>query len=311
MKNSLIILGIILILFLTTYYMESTTATIDIYSADANTLERLTVDKLTVHANASIEDRLLIITQGLSEKVFKLPMAFIEIKQIFNQDIAYINLLESPDKDKTHAWNIGYFQGSTGSAVTSIALVDSYLQPDYEGAWIDGVKFLYEGETIQFDHVYGLQQTQYRHKVYTLAEIDENDKLLENISLKSKSISDNKREITYELRGEFPANVMVQHYAANDSFNLLILESPIRALNIKVDFAENFMPYTETFDWKIPISNPDTFLEKLKNYDLTLYEKFINEDPVYLSVLLADFNSWLNAESEYLNSVRFIDIITD
>jgi hypothetical protein len=53
-------------------------------------------------------------------------------------------------------WRYQYFQGSTGGHDTSVSLARTLLQPDYQGDWIQGVKFSYEGKPIeagQWDHL--------------------------------------------------------------------------------------------------------------------------------------------------------------
>ncbi|HDR88948.1 MAG TPA: hypothetical protein ENN63_04880 [Bacteroidetes bacterium] len=47
-----------------------------------------------------------------------------------------------------------FFQGSAGGTNTTITLRESFLQPGYEGSWINGVIFLYQGEPIgEWDHI--------------------------------------------------------------------------------------------------------------------------------------------------------------
>ncbi|MGC9472053.1 MAG: hypothetical protein ACP5D1_10960 [Bacteroidales bacterium] len=52
-----------------------------------------------------------------------------------------------------HSW-YDFFQGSAGGTSTTITLRESFLQPGYEGPWINGVIFLYQGEPIgEWDHI--------------------------------------------------------------------------------------------------------------------------------------------------------------
>jgi hypothetical protein len=256
-----------------------------------------------------VEERLQAITKGLSEQVFKLPMELFEIREIFNQKIAVINVMEASDNTGLYPWNSGYFQGSTGGAITSITLVESYLQKGYEGEWIDGVKFLYEGDIIEFDHVYGLRLTQYRSKKHVMDQMNENDELLPGIILKSKFKSDNQREVAYELNGEFPANVMIYHNPYDSNYYATLYESPIRALEIEIGFTENLLPYVETFDWMIHIRNPELFVSELKAYDQEQYQQLMTTDYTELSVTFRAFSSWLLAESEFTNSMEYVKFI--
>ncbi len=311
MKNAIIVIAVVLVLFLLTSYMESMYTTMEIYTADVDTFERGTAAEIRVKSDASVAERLEAITQGLSTHVFKLPMEFLGIDLVFNQKVARVNLMENPKNPDLYPWNTGYFQGSTGGAITSISLIDSYLQPTYEEEWIDGVKFLYEGETIEFEHVYGLQQTQYRIHDYKLNDLSVNDELLEGLFLKYKMISDDGLEVAYELDGPFQAIARFHYFEYEDAYRVMLLDSPLRAVNIEVDFAEDKMPYTESFNWMFDLSNPEYFRVALKAYDETLYDAFKDGDPVELPVLLSSFTSWLFAESEYTNSVKFVEILEE
>ena len=74
--------------------------------------------------------------------------------------VATINLADSG----TNKW-VPKFQGSTGGAVTSNTLIENFLQSNNKskGEWIDGVKFLYNNETIEYDHVSDLSTMKYRN----------------------------------------------------------------------------------------------------------------------------------------------------
>ena len=51
-------------------------------------------------------------------------------------------------------WSSGYFQGSTGGNATVTKLIRTFLQEDFEGEWVDGVKFLYNNDdTNNFEHI--------------------------------------------------------------------------------------------------------------------------------------------------------------
>ncbi|MCD4711660.1 MAG: hypothetical protein K8R73_00110 [Clostridiales bacterium] len=303
------VFAIILILLLLTWYNESNYTYMTLYTGNIDTLEIENATQVRVESTASVEDRLLAITKGLSDQIFKLPMELLEIREIFNQKIAIVNVMETRDSPDLYPWNTGYFQGSTGGAITSITLVESYLQNGYEGEWIDGVKFLYEGETIEFEHVFGLQQTQYRSIKYVLDQLDENDELLPGIILKSKFKSEDLREVAYELEGEFPANVLMDYNSENSTVHAMIFESPLRALEIEIPFTDKLIPYKESFDWMIHIQNPEVFQSELKAYDQKLYQELLDTGSIELSLTFSSFSSWLIAESEYSSSMEFVEFI--
>ncbi|MBF2062880.1 MAG: hypothetical protein IGS39_00360 [Calothrix sp. C42_A2020_038] len=54
------------------------------------------------------------------------------------------------------SWRYGYFQGSAGGYATTVTLTRTFVQPNYQGAWIKGVQFYYAGKPIQdgdWDHI--------------------------------------------------------------------------------------------------------------------------------------------------------------
>ena len=90
----------------------------------------------------------------------------IEVKSIDN-GIAMINLDEHSWVKQTttppsipgcsgKSWRYGYFQGSAGGFATTETLARTFVQPDYKGDWIKGVRFSYAGKPIQdgdWDHI--------------------------------------------------------------------------------------------------------------------------------------------------------------
>ncbi len=98
-----------------------------------------------------------------------LPIEVKEIMLVDGKKIAIVNLSEaqdfkesSPENYKGFTWCMMYFQGSCGGITTSKNLMESFLQRDFKGVWIDGVQFLYEGGRVEFEHVGVLYETQYR-----------------------------------------------------------------------------------------------------------------------------------------------------
>lgn len=132
---------------------------LSIYNQDANTMEIKEIAKIEVNENLSLEDKLKKLGQALSEKVFdKLPIELKSIDTIDGKKIATINLKDNGDSK----WTLK-FQGSTGGQMTSDSLLETFLQVKYSGEWIDGVKFLYNGELIEYDHVSALSEIQTRN----------------------------------------------------------------------------------------------------------------------------------------------------
>ena len=101
------------------------------------------------------------LSKTVSEKKFdKLPIEVKSIDTVNGKKVATINLAYSGTKQ----W-VPKFQGSTGGAVTSNTLIENFLQSNNKskGEWIDGVKFLYNNETIEYDHVSDLSTIKYRN----------------------------------------------------------------------------------------------------------------------------------------------------
>lgn len=97
---------------------------------------------------ASREDKLKKLAERVSR--FRFDNHPVEVKDVVSQDgrrVAIIDLRE-PNWDG-YGWRTGYFQGSAGARATRTTLTRTFAQPNYSGNWVDGVKFLYEGEPIR------------------------------------------------------------------------------------------------------------------------------------------------------------------
>lgn len=142
-----------------------------VFSVNDLTLNKEAAAKVTMDKNLPLKDKLSLVAKKLSEKVFgNLPIEVVSIENVGNKKVATINLKESAQnqgvkdnsKLKGENWAASRFQGSTGGAVTAKSLTETFLQKDYKGEWIDGVRFYYENKPIQFQHVEGLSEIIYR-----------------------------------------------------------------------------------------------------------------------------------------------------
>ncbi|WP_238915384.1 hypothetical protein [Clostridium sp. YIM B02555] len=134
---------------------------INIYSIDENSLEPNQSGNIEVNENSTLEDKLKQLSKALSEKKFdNLPIEIKSIDTVNGKKVATINLADANNKK----W-ISKFQGSTGGSVTSGTLIENFLQSNNKsrGEWIDGVKFLYNNEKIEYEHVSNLSEVQYRN----------------------------------------------------------------------------------------------------------------------------------------------------
>ena len=134
---------------------------LSIYTIDENSLEPNESNTIEVNETLSLEDKLKALSKEISEKKFdKLPIEVKSIDKVNGKKVATINLADSG----TNKW-VSKFQGSTGGSVTSNTLIENFLQSNNKskGEWIDGVKFLYNNETIEYDHVSDLSTIKYRN----------------------------------------------------------------------------------------------------------------------------------------------------
>jgi len=134
---------------------------LSIYTIDVNSLEPNESNTIEVNETLSLEDKLKALSKELSEKKFdKLPIEVKSIDTVKGKKVATINLTDS----STQKW-VPKFQGSTGGTVTANTLIENFLQSNNKsrGEWIDGVKFLYNNNPIEYEHVADLSTTQYRN----------------------------------------------------------------------------------------------------------------------------------------------------
>lgn len=150
---------------------ENTEVSLSLYSADVDSLELTKIGSLKVEKDAPLKDKLDKLASELSKNVFSsLPITVTKIETIDGKKIATVNLSETNESKQLSdladyngdTWLRHKLQGSTGASVTSKSLIETFLQRDYTGEWIDGVKFTYEGEEPFFEHALNLSETNYR-----------------------------------------------------------------------------------------------------------------------------------------------------
>ena len=133
---------------------------LSIYSIDENSLEPNEVGSVSLDANLNLNDKLAQFSNSISKTNFDgLTIQVKSIDTIDGKKVATINLADSGN----NTW-VQRFQGSTGGQVTANTLIENYLQSNNKSnfEWIDGVKFLYNNETIEYDHVAELSEIHYR-----------------------------------------------------------------------------------------------------------------------------------------------------
>lgn len=142
-----------------------------IYTANILTYKDEIKYYMAIPKELSLEEKLSTIANKLSQYCFNgLPIEVLEIKKVEGKKIAIIDLkelsfnqgIDDYTKFIGSTWKTYYLQGTTGGAITSKQLVDTFLQKGYQGEWIEGVQFLYEGEIIDYEHVFGLSDIHWR-----------------------------------------------------------------------------------------------------------------------------------------------------
>ena len=146
-----------------------------IYSADpdnyynkaTDTYNTEIVGYITMPKEDSLKSKLDTIAVSLSETCFgNLP---IEVLDIDDKKIAIIDLEEASKQNTSlqtsSSWATGFFQGSTGGTITTIRLTESFLQKYYKGEWIEGIRFLYKGQPVDFQHTPELSKIIYRRSL--------------------------------------------------------------------------------------------------------------------------------------------------
>ena len=308
-RTALSLILVVSTILLVLYLSKSDKLAFPIYTANADTYQREKVADVRVEKEAEIDTILEALVKGLSEKVFILPMTYEGIEMIFGQKIAVVNLHESGDENPPVSWRTGYFQGSTGGVVTSVSLQETMLQRDYDGDWVDGVKFLYEGEPIEFEHVSGLSGAQYRTVHYILDELNIGDTLANIFELESKTLSENGRTITYALKGEYDVKGRIYYFEGGMEPWLEILESPIRGISLEIGFGDDLDPYIERFRYYIKISNVEMFLGQMEIQDPEKYASLMETGTTDVFMRLRGISSILWAESELYSESEFVEFL--
>lgn len=142
-----------------------------LYKGDSNAEKVEKFKELKIKSEASINDKLTYLASELSKEVFSgLEIKIESIKDENGKKIAVINLIENEEfmkatddsKYKFKSWSNNFFQGSAGGGITSKVLKETFLQRDLKAEWIDGIRFLYNGGEVGFQHVESLSRVSYR-----------------------------------------------------------------------------------------------------------------------------------------------------
>jgi hypothetical protein len=133
-----------------------------VYGSDKAAMNIETNFYISIPKSLPIIEKLRIIADRLSRFKFSdLPIEVLRIENQNGKKIAIINLKEhewnrnidwsKPFQVSGNAgatWRTQYFQGTTGGGFTTVTLIETFLQNEYSGDWIDGIRFMYENQPI-------------------------------------------------------------------------------------------------------------------------------------------------------------------
>lgn len=133
-----------------------------IYAFNVETEDIVIKDKFQVKKYIDLEQKLLLLSEKLSKENFEgKKIVLSEIKNEKGSKIAYFDLRDTNEQD---SWN-PYFQGSLGGFSTKLSLVETFLQRDFAGKWIDGIKISYNGSFKEFDHINFSDEIYWRNNI--------------------------------------------------------------------------------------------------------------------------------------------------
>jgi hypothetical protein len=143
-----------------------------IYTADSFLYGKIVDAYIYMPKETALKKKLETLAEVMSEVYFSnLPIQVIRIEEIDKKKIVIVNLKESAenqgitDYEKLvgKTWTTHYMQGSTGGTITETILIETMLQRDYKGQWIDGVQFLYNSGDCFYEHAASLRDVNYRN----------------------------------------------------------------------------------------------------------------------------------------------------
>lgn len=104
--------------------------------------------------NYDVRSSVRTVAAALSRESFGgLPIHVIGVETIDGELRAFVDLSE-PETESRSTWIGTYFQGSALAGQTKRALVDTFLQPEFRGQWLDSVTFYYQGRPFApLDHI--------------------------------------------------------------------------------------------------------------------------------------------------------------
>lgn len=125
-----------------------------IYTSNIDTGASESHSTVSVLKLVPINKKMSHLAIKLSDEIFQgKPIVLKEIVIEEGKKIAYFDLQDkSKDISSPDNW-YSSFQGSAGAQSTLNSIVNTLLQKEFQGDWIDGIKLTYNGEYTEFDHI--------------------------------------------------------------------------------------------------------------------------------------------------------------
>lgn len=138
----------------------SSTIVFNVYNVDVKDMEVKKETELRVaRKDYDIKESLESILNTISEEKFE--GLKIDIKSIVRENEKSIVNIDLRDIESKN-FKEDYFKGAERGRITESILIENVLQREFDGEWIDGVRFTYNGEKIKYNHVPLLEYVNYR-----------------------------------------------------------------------------------------------------------------------------------------------------
>lgn len=126
---------------------EGKTIDFKIYTLDVDDTEKIKeFETIKLKEDSTVEEKIKELCAALEKDYFKDENAKIVFKSIDEKNIATIDLVNQ------EAWS-QHFQGSTGGMISHDTIIETLLQKEYSGKWIDGLNVLVDGTSEElFEH---------------------------------------------------------------------------------------------------------------------------------------------------------------
>ena len=119
-----------------------------VYVVDPQVRNVVNPDKLNyvkIPDSISLLYKIQMLADNISRIHFgRRPITVVEIENRNNKKIAIVNLNDHEGQSEDPTWN-DIFQDPASGLPAIVTFSTSFLQEDYQGEWIDGVEFLYNG----------------------------------------------------------------------------------------------------------------------------------------------------------------------